>query len=964
MQGSDIRALISKLNTVSTRILYDAGGLSVARTNYEVAAEHFFFKALEDKETDVYLAATHYKLDIPKLVKHLNQALENFSRGNTGRPTFSPVLLDLIESAWLTASVDQGYSWIRTGSILIAYLKRPGVYSQGGTLPEFSKIPREALEKSFREATAGSKEDVAVEPASGRETADAVEAGEGGGFITQFCEDFTAKASKGKIDPVFGRDGEIRQMVNILARRRKNNPILVGEPGVGKTAVLEGLALRIVEGDVPDVIRNVTLVGLDMGLLQAGASMKGEFERRLKGVIDEIKSSPKPMILFIDEAHMLVGAGGAQGGSDAANLLKPALARGELKTCAATTWKEYKKYFEKDPALARRFQLVSLEEPSIPTTALILRGLRDSYEKSHGVMVRDEALGAAAEMSGRYISGRFLPDKAVDLLDTACARVKVGLAAKPAELEDLERSVQALDREIGGIERDRDDGTPVDNERLASLRDEGATKKAKSEEIRASWLEQQKAALELIAARTAYLDALKAKPSGAQAAPTADEPTAAGPGAEEAGVAGSSGGAPGSPADAPSEPAPVQSAPEAPAPAAAPDAPAPAVASAPSEPSAAPSPDGMGEVPGPVSPEALKKAFEEAKEAFAKAGGADPLLDVEVTADVVAKVVSDWTGIPVGRIAAEQAGLVADLEARLGERIKGQDDALASITKVIQASKAGLRDPSTPMGVFLLAGPSGVGKTETGLALASLLFGDEGNIVTINMSEFQEKFTVTRLIGSPPGYVGYGEGGVLTEAVRQKPYSVVLLDEAEKAHLDVMNLFYQVFDKGVLADGEGKVINFRNTLILLTSNLATDIIESAAHAVPPVTGPELHEAIRPTLINHFKPALLARMTVVPYRALTPEALGSIARIKLDALARRVKANNGIEVKYGGELVDSIVSRCRDAETGARNIDTVLAAGIMPPMAKEILGLMGSGEKERKTLSLGVNDEGDYTFDFD
>ncbi|MDR1081098.1 MAG: type VI secretion system ATPase TssH [Deltaproteobacteria bacterium] len=930
MQGSDIRALISKLNTVSTRILYEAGGLSVSRTNYEVAVEHFLFKALEDKEIDIHLAAVRYGLDIPKLVQHLNQALENFTRGNTGRPTFSPVLLDLLESAWITASVDQGYPWIRTGSILIAYLKRPGIFSQGGTLPELSRIPREELERDFRDVTAGSREDAALEPKSGRETEEAAEAGAGGGFIAQFCEDFTAKAAGGKIDPVFGRDGEIRQMVNILARRRKNNPILVGEPGVGKTAVLEGLALRIVQGDVPDVIRNVTLVGLDMGLLQAGASMKGEFERRLKGVIDEIRSSPRPIILFIDEAHMLIGAGGAQGGADAANLLKPALARGELKTCAATTWKEYKKYFEKDAALARRFQLVTLEEPSIETAALILRGLRDSYELSHGVLVRDDALSSAAEMSGRYISGRFLPDKAVDLLDTACARVKVGLASKPAELEDLERSVQALDRVIGGMERDRDDGNDVDGEKLAGLRQEAVADREKAERVRASWLGQQAAARALIAARSEYLAALKA--GTGTAAPSG----AAGPGA------GSGDGAGGEREAASPESGPAPG-----------DRELPAAAAGSADPAAVPPPD----------PETLRKAFEEAKEAFARAGGEEPLLDVEVSPDVVAKVVSDWTGIPLGRIAAGQAGLMADLENRLGERIKGQEVALKAITKVIQASKAGLRDPSTPMGVFLLVGPSGVGKTETAMALASLLFGDEGSVVTINMSEFQEKFTVTRLVGSPPGLVGYGEGGVLTEAVRQRPYSVVLLDESEKASVDVMNLFYQVFDKGVLSDGEGKVISFRNTLIILTSNLATDIIESAARAVPPVTDDELLDAIRPTLNNHFKPALLARMTVVPYRALAAEALASITRIKLDALAARVRTNNGMELRYTDGLVDSVVSRCRDVETGARNIDAVLASGVMPPLAREILSLMSTGEKVRRTLSLGVDDGGDFTFDF-
>ncbi|MDR3153503.1 MAG: AAA family ATPase [Deltaproteobacteria bacterium] len=951
MLGSDIRALISKLNSASTRILYEAGGLAVSRTNYEVAVEHFLFKALEDKETDIFLAASAYSLEIPRLAQHLNQALESFSRGNTGRPTFSPVLLDLLESAWITASVDQGCPWIRTGSVLIAYLKRPGIYSQGGALPELSRIPREDLEKTFKERTAGSKEDMALEPAAAQESGEAAEAGAGGGFIAQFCEDFTAKARKGKIDPVFGRDGEIRQIINILARRRKNNPILVGEPGVGKTAVLEGLAVRIVEGDVPDVIRNVSLVGLDMGLLEAGASMKGEFERRLKGVIDEIKGSPKPMILFIDEAHTLVGAGGSAGGSDAANLLKPALARGELKTCAATTWKEYKKYFEKDAALARRFQLVTLEEPSADAAALILRGSRDSYEKSHGVLIRDDALRAAAEMSARYISGRYLPDKAFDLLDTACARVKVGLAAKPAELEDAERSVQALGRQIAGMERDRGDGNETDEDLLAGLRAEEESKTLEADAVRARWLEQRKAAQDLIAARAAYLKALKgeaaAAPAGAGdvAASPASDAASAGPPAAPASPAAQASEAPSS--EAPSSEGGAAGAPSGPSPA----------ADAPSDIAAA----GGGEVTADA--ESLEKAYKEAREAFKAAGGEEPLLDVEVSPDVVAKVVSDWTGIPVGRIAAEQAGLVAGLAGRLQERIKGQGEALAAITKVIQASKAGLKDPASPMGVFLLVGPSGVGKTETGLALASLLFGDESCAVTINMSEYQEKFTVTRLIGSPPGYVGYGEGGVLTEAVRQRPYSVILLDEAEKASLDVMNLFYQVFEKGELADGEGKIVNFRNTLIMLTSNLATDVIESAARQDPPVAGEDLYDAVRPALISHFKPALLARMTVVPYRALGPEALGEIARVKLEALKNRVKKNNGLTLEYGDELVSSIVSQCRDAETGARNIDTVLAAGVMPPLAREILSLMSSGGKERRVITLGVGPDGKFSFGF-
>ena len=689
-------------------------------------------------------------------------------------------------------------------------------------------------------------------------------------------------------------------MVDILARRRKNNPILVGEPGVGKTAVMEGLALRITQGDVPETLRGVTLLGLDMGLLEAGASVKGEFERRLKGVLDEIKASPKSIILFIDEAHLLVGAGNAAGGSDAANLMKPALARGEIRTCAATTWKEYKKYFEKDPALARRFQVVKLDEPSPATTALILRGLRAGYEKSHGVLIRDEAIEAAADFGARYISGRFLPDKAIDLLDTACARVKVSLASRPAPLEDAIRRSQAGQRERAALERDRDEGLPVDEQRLAEIRHNIKEADAEAARLEQAWQEERRLAQALLDARGA-LNALRAASGNAATAPeTANGETAT------------------SPADA----------------------------------------------TGPQTEEEALEAVRAAREALETWQAGKPLINVEVNAETVARVVADWTGIPVGKVAREQAGQMALIGETLARRIKGQDAALAAVTEGIQAGKAGLRGPQQPLGVFLLVGPSGVGKTETGLALADALFGDESSIVTVNMSEFQEKHMTSRLIGSPPGYVGYGEGGLLTEAVRRKPYSVVLLDEAEKAHPDVMQLFYQVFDKGVLTDGEGVEVSFRNTVIMLTSNLGSAITQQLCADGRTPDAATLTTALRPTLSHHFQPALLARMTIVPYVGLTQEALRIIAEQKLTSLARRLHGNNGMTLTWDDALPAALAARCTETETGARNIDAVLAGSILPALSRRILQRMTeNGNDDAAEVHMSVAENGDITIRF-
>jgi len=879
MIGVDMKALLEKCNVFCTQALHAAAGLTVNRSHYEVAVEHFLLSCLEDPTCDASLALARFGVDSGRLKKALNDSLEDFRAGNSGRPVFSPPLMELMEAAWLVSSVDLGLSRIRSGAVLLAFLRKPGFYAQGGYAELLGPVNREDLQKTFWDLTRASSESGGEQ---GGETSASGAAGVGsaGGesFIAKFCEDFTAKAKNGKIDAVFGRDPEIRQIVDILARRRKNNPILVGEPGVGKTAVIEGLALRIVEDDVPEILKGVTLLGLDMGLLEAGAGMKGEFERRLKGVLDEIKSSEKPIVLFIDEAHTLVGAGGTAGGSDAANLLKPALARGEIKTCAATTWKEYKKYFEKDPALARRFQLVKLAEPSPETAALILRGVRDAYEKAHRVVIRDDAIAAAAEYAHRYITGRFLPDKAIDLLDTACARVKVSLSSKPGELEDKERLGQAAERERKALARDKANGAPVDESRMAELAGIIADAEKQAEDIRAGWTRELEAAHALVDARAALAESVK--DSGPDAEPPA---------------------------------------------------------------------------------EALKSLVD-AREAFYAARWGEGLVSIEVTPDVVARVVSDWTGIPLGKVAREQAALVADLEHRLTERIKGQEAAIAAVTQAIKASKAGLRAPEQPAGVFLLVGPSGVGKTETGLTLADMLFGDEKSVVTINMSEFQEKHTVSRLIGSPPGYVGYGEGGMLTEAVRQRPYSVVLLDEVEKAHLDVLNLFYQVFDKGTLTDGEGKEISFRNTVIMLTSNLASDVIQEMTKDGADVDLETLLGAVRPILSEHFKPALLARMTLVPYRSLSAEAMGRIALLKLEGLKRRLLANNKMLLTWTDKVPETIAARCTEVETGARNIEHILSGTILPRMSQEILAHM-SGVGMPASVALDIGDDGGFTMSF-
>jgi type VI secretion system protein VasG len=871
----DIKSLLGRLNSYCTSSLEGSAGLCVSRGHYEVTIEHFLVKLLENPLSDLPLIFRHFDIEAGKVKKELEQTIEEFRTGNASKPVFSPLLMELFQEAWLMASVDFESQRIRSGALLAAFLQKPTQFAAGGYVDLLTTISKETLIAQFGTIVKGSMEQpsAAEEPAPGERPAGDATA------IGRFCEDFTAKAAAGEIDPVFGRDREIRQMVDILARRRKNNPIVVGEAGVGKTAVVEGLALRVVEGDVPELLRDVSILGLDMGLLQAGAGMKGEFENRLKSVINEIKASEKPIILFIDEAHTLIGAGGSAGMSDAANLLKPALARGELRTVAATTWSEYKKYFEKDAALARRFQLVKLDEPSEETAVLILRGLKSKYEAAHNVVVRDDAIEAAASLSSRYISGRQLPDKAVDLLDTAAARVKVLLSAKPDVIEDRERRIQALQREDKALERDRMHGIEIDTERVAEIEAELKTLNDELTGQKDRWLKEQELAGEIIEARKSLF-----------------------------------------------------------------------------------------ELNSRENPDASKK--EELKAQIAKVSGElealqgdTPLVKIEVDPDVVSKVVSDWTGIPLGNVMRDDALNIIKLDENLKSRIKGQDEAISVITQVLKSAKAGVKDPNQPLGVFLLVGPSGVGKTETGLAIADLLFGGENFMVTINMSEFQEKHTVSRLIGSPPGYVGYGEGGVLSEAVRQRPYSVVLLDEVEKGHLEVMNLFYQVFDKGMLSDGEGRSIDFKNTVIFLTSNLATDVITELCSGDQRPDAETVGAAIRPILSNHFKPALLARMNVVPFFTLPPEILKDIVKLKMNKMVKRLDETHRMKLSYSKKVVDQITARCTEVETGARNIDYIMSGTIMPRMSQEILSRMSEGDLP-SAVHLDVAKDGSFKIKFD
>lgn len=873
MPRTNLKSLIGKLNGTCRNALESAAGLCLSQTHYEVDIEHFFIKLLEIPNTDFQKILRHFEINESRLASDLTRAMEGFKTGNARTPALSPRIPRMIQDAWLIASVDFQAPSIRSGHILLALLSNDEMARMLMTSSEtFKKISVETLSQHLGDLITGSVEDKeAGVPSMLGAVAEKGVAPVGTKALDQYTINLTERARKGEIDPVLGRDFEIRQMVDILIRRRQNNPILTGEAGVGKTAVVEGFALRIVEGDVPPPLRNVEIRTLDLGLLQAGAGIKGEFENRLKSVINEVKASPIPIILFIDEAHTLIGAGGAAGSSDAANLLKPALARGELRTIAATTWSEYKKYFEKDAALARRFQLVKIEEPDEEKAMVMMRAIAPFLEKHHQVMMTDDALHDAVRLSHRYITARQLPDKAVSVLDTACARVAIGLTTSPPDVEEVTRRIGQIDREMKILERESLMGRDH-KERIEALAAEKEEAQARLNELNTKWQKEMEIATRIAGLQKEIQEIYEKNP--------ADETL-------------------------------------------------------------------------PQKQKMLKGIENELDDVQ----GDNPLVQIVVDPQTISEVISGWTGIPTGRMLVDEIETVLNMDKLLGERIIGQDHALSAIAQMIQTAHAGIEDPSKPTAVFLFVGPSGVGKTETALALSELLYGGEENVITINMSEYQEAHTVSGLKGSPPGYVGYGEGGVLTEAVRKKPYSVVLLDEVEKAHPDVMELFYQVFDKGTLEDGEGRRIDFKNTLIILTSNLGTDTIMKVCadeETMPDWQG--LTEMLRPELLKRFKPAFLGRLKVVPYYPITDKNMRLIVKLKLNRVAKRMRENRNVSFVYEEGLIESIASRCTEVESGARNVDHILTNTLLPEMSKELLSRMARGE-QIKEVSVNLSGEG-------
>lgn len=889
MININLSSLIQRLHPIAKVALEDAAALAVSEKANEVQIEHYLLSLLERPNSDFDVLLSHFDCSENLLRQSVRSTLDTNAKGNGSKPVFSALLIEWLQESWLVSSLDLSETQIRSGALLLTLVSNPLRYGQHGYASILEAVNPDSLKRNFAELTSHSIEAQVA-------TSEKTQAREDGSALSKFTTDFTGKARKGEIDPVFCRDQEIRQIVDILARRRKNNPIAVGEPGVGKTAVVEGLALKIVQGDVPDNLKGVELYGLDMGLLQAGASVKGEFEKRLNAVLDEVKNSPTPIILFIDEAHTLVGGGNQAGGSDAANLLKPALARGEVKTIAATTWSEYKKYFEKDPALARRFQLVKLDEPSPEQAALIIRGLRPAYEKSHNVYVRDDAITAAAALSARYISGRQLPDKAIDVLDTACARVNISLNAIPASVETLQQELAAQQRELEALERDALQQTG-DKHSLANIPDLKLAMETTKEELaeqEVQWHKEKEQIQEMIALRSRLHELVFGKVNEEELVVDEDSEQDVSPYTE-------------------------------------------------------------------MDEEAVRIAISACQEQLDAIRNGNPLVHFEVGPDEVSHVISDWTGIPMGKMLQDEAETTLKLKESLTQSIKGQEYAIDALSEGIQTAKAGLGNPDAPTGVFLLVGPSGVGKTETARAIADQMFGGERFMTTINMSEFQEKHTVSRLIGSPPGYVGYGEGGMLTEAVRQRPYSVVLLDEVEKADPEVLNLFYQVFDKGTLNDGEGRTIDFKNTLIIMTSNLATHEIESLVHQSKDIDANIIAEAIRPTLNQHFKPALLARMSVLPFVPLSDEAMTEIIHHKLNKVSQRLQSHHKLSLSYEESLVDFVLGNCRLAETGARNIDTVINRQLLPQLSTQLL--VHDKDDSHTQITVSVDEQGTLTYAF-
>ncbi|MDP3520437.1 MAG: type VI secretion system ATPase TssH [Hydrogenophaga sp.] len=895
-------ALFGKLNPLAYKAIEGATVFCKMRGNPYVELEHWMAQLLQNQESDLQRIVQHFGLDISLLAKDVTAALDRLPRGATAISDIAEQIPDAIERAWTYATLKFGEGQVRTGYLLVGMLKTPNLRNRLLAISrQFEKVKVEDLTDHFAqicdasaEARMGAQDGSGMgSGAPGEDSGAMAPAAMGKGeALKKFAVDLTEKARKGEMDPVTGRDEEIRQIVDILMRRRQNNPLLTGEAGVGKTAVVEGFAQRLARGDVPPQLKDVSLLALDIGLLQAGASMKGEFEQRLRQVIDEVQSSPKPIILFIDEIHTLVGAGGAAGTGDAANLLKPALARGNLRTVGATTWAEYKKYIEKDPALTRRFQVVQVPEPDETKAIVMLRGVASVLEKHHRVQLLDEAIEAAVRLSHRYIPARQLPDKAVSLLDTACARVAVSQHATPAEVEDCQRRLEALRTELDIISREETIGLDV-VKRRGTVEAAIDADEAELAKLQARWDQEKALTDELLKIRAQLREQGAAVDApDAAAAPDEGETAAANPSREE-----------------------------------------------------------------------LLVLLRDVQARIAEVQGESPLILPSVDEQAVASVVADWTGIPVGRMVKNEVQAILQLADTLNQRVIGQKHGLEMIAKRIQTSRARLDNPSKPIGVFMLCGTSGVGKTETALALAEALYGGEQNVITINMSEFQEAHTVSTLKGAPPGYVGYGEGGILTEAVRRRPYSVVLLDEVEKAHPDVHEIFFQVFDKGWMEDGEGRMIDFKNTIILLTSNAGSELLMSMCKDPDLLPDPEsLAGALKPPLMKIFPPALLGRLVVIPYYPLSPEMMAQIVRLQLGRIKKRVEANHAIPFEFSDAVVQLVVSRCNDSESGGRIIDAILTNTVLPRISTEYLQRLADGKAIQK-VALDVKDA-DFTYAFD
>jgi type VI secretion system protein VasG len=885
MVAVDLQSVVARLNPHARRALEGAVGLAVSRTHYNVELEHWLLKLLEQTDGDLLPILRHYEIDPTRVAADLTRTLDKLKTGNSRPPALSVEVVRMAREAWVLASLQYGEGAVRSGHLLAALLADEQLSPRTAQLSsQFNAITPDVLRRDLARIVDASVETgqaaAATAARGGAQAAGAAGPSPSGGktpALDQYTIDLTANARAGKIDPVLGRDAELRQVMDILTRRRQNNPILTGEAGVGKTAVVEGFALRIAAGDVPPSLQGVRLLSLDLGLLQAGAGMKGEFENRLKSVIEEVKSSTTPIIMFIDEAHTLIGAGGAAGQNDAANLLKPALARGEMRTIAATTWAEYKKYFERDPALTRRFQVVKVEEPGDAAAIAMMRGVVPTLEKHHGVRIFNEAVEEVVRLSRRYIPSRQLPDKGVSLLDTACARVSMSQSATPAAIEDLRRRLEAQDADAALVRRESaiglDHGSRLDD--IAAAR---AAAQSELEALEIRWGQEKELAQKIRGLRD-RLSATTEAQDGSDAS-------------------------------------------------------------------------------------LIRAELDRANAELDALQGETPLIKTAVDGQAIAEVIANWTGIAVGRMVKDEIKTVLELKERLEERIIGQPHALEAIAQAIRTSRAKLSDPRKPLGVFLMVGTSGVGKTETALALAELLYGGEQNVTVINMSEFKEEHKVSMLLGSPPGYVGFGEGGVLTEAVRRKPYSIVLLDEMEKAHPGVQDIFYQVFDKGMLRDGEGRDIDFKNTIVIMTSNAGTDLIHKLCadpDTMPDASG--LAEALRPELLKIFKPAFLGRTTMVPYFPLSEGILRKIIELSLNRIRRRFVENYKATFTWDESLIDAVAARCTEVESGGRNVENVLSRGLLPELSAQLLAAMADGTPIRR-VHVGADGTGGFRYDFE